>query len=262
MSFRQTVETIYTAEGSKGFTRGLTASLLKNSMMTGQFFSTLFYSELMLRRTGMFNDTQVQMIAGATTKAIQTVLVNPITIIKTRLEVVGFNEYNGVIDAAKQIYTKEGSGAFFTGLRISLIRDVPFSSIWYPTYIFFRGHLFQFYDYEMSHNPNVSSMQRLKALAVISSLSSIMANIVACTVTHPIDLIRTRLFFKAFNSDLNQHYSGLFNGCKKIYDHDGIKGFYKGLLPRIMRKGLGSIIMWTFYEYLIDKKDAFWSIGG
>jgi hypothetical protein len=33
-------------------------------------------------------------------------------------------------------------------------------------------------------------------------------------------------------------------------------GFFRGLIPRIARKGLGSIIAWSFYEYLIDKKDA------
>jgi hypothetical protein len=33
-------------------------------------------------------------------------------------------------------------------------------------------------------------------------------------------------------------------------------------VPRIIRKGLGSIIAWTFYEYLIDKKDAFIKIDG
>lgn len=32
-------------------------------------------------------------------------------------------------------------------------------------------------------------------------------------------------------------------------------GYFAGLLPRIFRKGLGSIIVWTSYEYLIDKKD-------
>ena len=42
----------------------------------------------------------------------------------------------------------------------------------------------------------------------------------------------------------------------KIYRTGGFRGFFDGLTPRIMRKGLGSIIAWTFYEYLIDKKDA------
>ena len=35
-----------------------------------------------------------------------------------------------------------------------------------------------------------------------------------------------------------------------------MQGYFRGLLPRILRKGMGSIIAWSFYEYLIDKKDA------
>ena len=42
----------------------------------------------------------------------------------------------------------------------------------------------------------------------------------------------------------------------KIYETDGVMGYFRGLLPRILRKGAGSIIAWSFYEYLIDKKDA------
>jgi len=101
----------------------------------------------------------------------------------------------------------------------------------------------------------------MKAIAVISSLSSMMANIVSCTITHPLDLIRTRAYFKYYNSDVSQHYSGILNGFNKIYETDGVNGFFKGLLPRIIRKGLGSIICWTIYEFLVDKKDMTMSIG-
>jgi hypothetical protein len=37
---------------------------------------------------------------------------------------------------------------------------------------------------------------------------------------------------------------------------EGFIGLFNGLVPRILRKGLGSIIAWTLYEFLIDKKDA------
>lgn len=42
----------------------------------------------------------------------------------------------------------------------------------------------------------------------------------------------------------------------KIYEKEGVAGYFRGLMPRIARKGMGSIIAWSFYEYLIDKKDA------
>jgi len=43
---------------------------------------------------------------------------------------------------------------------------------------------------------------------------------------------------------------------KKIYYRDGIMGYFNGLFPRICRKGFGSIVIWTSYEFLIDKKDS------
>ena len=134
MNARQAARTIYHTEGIKGFTRGLSASLIKNSLMTGQFFAILFYFETLLRRMETFTNTQVQFLAGSLTKSIQSVLVNPITVVKTRLEVIGFNEYSGIGDACRKIYRNEGIHGFFTGLRISLIRDVPFSGIFYPIY--------------------------------------------------------------------------------------------------------------------------------
>jgi hypothetical protein len=44
----------------------------------------------------------------------------------------------------------EGARGFFTGLKISLIRDVPFSGLFYPIYSFFREELMALYEYEMS----------------------------------------------------------------------------------------------------------------
>jgi len=35
-----------------------------------------------------------------------------------------------------------------------------------------------------------------------------------------------------------------------------VRGFFDGLTARILRKGLGTIVAWSFYEFLIDKKDA------
>ena len=99
---------------------------------------------------------------------------------------------------------KEGIGGFYTGLKISMMRDVPFSGLFIPIYCFFREKLCRMYAYEMSgETTQASAMERTKAIAVIASLSSLMANIVSCTITHPLDLIRTRVMFKYYNQDKN-----------------------------------------------------------
>jgi len=38
-------------------------------------------------------------------------------------------------------------------------------------------------------------------LAYITSLASFSANVVSCVVTHPLDLIRTRVYFQFYNKD-------------------------------------------------------------
>lgn len=91
---------------------------------------------------------------------------------------------------------------------------------------------------------------------MVTSAASFTANAACCVITHPLDLIRTRVYFQYHNKDKAQHYSGISNAFIKIYEKDGVRGFFRGLLPRIARKGMGSIIAWSFYEYLIDKKDA------
>ena len=39
----------------------------------------------------------------------------------------------------------------------------------------------------------------------------------------------------------------------KIYHTDGAMGYFRGLFPRIMRKGLGTVVAWGIYEFLVDK---------
>ena len=131
-------------------------------------------------------------MASSFARTVQSVLSNPLVVIKTRLEVVGFNEYNGIYDGGKQILEKEGFKGFFNGLGISLIRDVPFSGIFYPVYHSFRN----FFGYFLCNQERNSTQK-----ALITSLSSWSANIVSCVITHPIDLIRTRVYFKFYNTE-------------------------------------------------------------
>lgn len=92
---------------------------------------------------------------------------------------------------------------------------------------------------------------------MITSLASWSANIVSCVITHPIDLIRTRVYFQFYNTEASQQYKGLFDAIVRIYQTDGMVGYFRGLVPRTVRKGFASIIAWVAYEYMIDKEDAF-----
>ena len=109
------------------------------------------------------------------------------------MEVVGFEAYHGTFDAFRKIAVKEGAAGFFTGLKVSLIRDVPFSGIFYPIYNFFKTYYSMIVGLEARYEGNDG--MRTSKLALVTSLASFSANIVSCVLTHPLDLIRTRVYF-------------------------------------------------------------------
>lgn len=138
LTFWEAVTYIKRKEGARGFLRGLTPSILKNTLNAGSFFSMLYYTEQALERTGLFGEYQIDFLASAMSRTNQTIISNPLIVVKTRLEVVGFTEYNNTTDAFRKIAASEGFKGFFTGLKISLVRDVPFSGMFYPIYNFFK----------------------------------------------------------------------------------------------------------------------------
>jgi len=130
---------------------------------------------------------------------------------------------------------------------------VPFSGVFYPVYKGCRKiteHVLIDTQTEQHHHTKEFNK------VMVTSLASWMANAISCTITHPIDLIRTRVYFQYYNKNQAENYTSLPNAVAKIYQTSGFFGFFRGLLPRIARKGMGSIVAWVIYEYLVDKKDA------
>lgn len=54
---------------------------------------------------------------------------------------------------------------------------------------------------------------------------------------HPLDLIKTRLQIqtgKALNTTDPRYYSGIWDCFRKMYKHEGITSFWKGIIPPIL----------------------------
>jgi solute carrier family 25 protein 39/40 len=83
-------------------------------------------------------------------------------------------------------------GGFFTGLKISLIRDVPFSGIFFPIYELTKKSLSFILNFDINKD---YSKNRAYYISFISAISSVTANFMSCVITHPLDIIRTRAFF-------------------------------------------------------------------
>ena len=190
LTARQATIYIYKKEGMNGYMRGFVPSILHRTLSAGSYLSLLYYTETFMRSMGLFNETQNAFLASSFSRIFLCILSNPLIVVRTRLEVIGFSEYSGVTDAFKQIIMKEGNAGLFTGLRVSLIRDVPFSGLFYPSYNLFKGYYSRFLGPKSEQEE-----KNLTNMALVTSAASLSACTLCCVITSPVDIIRTRAYF-------------------------------------------------------------------
>lgn len=83
----------------------------------------------------------------------------------------------------------------------------------------------------------------------MSLLSGMVSGLVATTVSHPFEIIRARMqIISKFDNNSDYEYKGILDGFRKIYDHEGYSGFFRGLAPRLVRKPLANALTFTFFE--------------
>ncbi|CAK7206951.1 mitochondrial aspartate-glutamate transporter agc1 [Sporothrix eucalyptigena] len=164
-----------------------------------------------------------EVIAGGTAGACQVVFTNPLEIVKIRLQVQG-EVAKSVQGAPKRsamwIVRNLGLVGLYKGASACLLRDVPFSAIYFPTYSHLKKDVFG-----ESPTKNLGILQLLTAGAI--------AGMPAAYLTTPCDVIKTRLQVEARKGDTQ--YTGLRHAAKTILKEEGFKAFFKGGPARIMR---------------------------
>jgi solute carrier family 25 phosphate transporter 23/24/25/41 len=69
---------------------------------------------------------------------------------------------------------------------------------------------------------------------------------VGATCVYPLQLIRTRLQAQPLNAV--DRYKGMGDVFKRTLEHEGVRGFYKGLLPNLLKVVPAASITYLVYE--------------
>ncbi|RXG73679.1 Solute carrier family 25 member 38, partial [Armadillidium vulgare] len=134
-----------------------------------------------------------------------------------------------VVEAIKTIYSKEGAKGFSCGLLPTLLRDAPFSGL----YLMFYTQTKKMLPQELMGGD----------LAVPMHFScGVTAGILASGVTQPFDVLKTKM--QLYPDKFNNVYQVIVYVRKKY----GPKGYFKGLVPRMIRRTLMAAMAWTVYE--------------
>ncbi|XP_017797717.1 PREDICTED: solute carrier family 25 member 38-like [Habropoda laboriosa] len=223
-----TVIHIIKNENVFGLWRGMTPSITRVVPGVGLYFSSLHWLKHTLHLKDPLTPTEA-LLLGITARSMTAALLIPITVVKTRFESDVYR-YKSVGQALKLIYKQEGVRGLSSGLIPTLLRDAPYSGLYLTFYTQLK---------------NVISKTDLPcsiSSAPIHFSCGILAGIFASIVTQPADVIKTKIQLYP------NEFKGVRNAAFRVYKKYGMLGYFKGIVPRMLRRTLVTAMAWTVYE--------------
>ena len=223
-------------DGPLGFWTGVTPSLWRTVPGIGLHFASYHLLSSQLSHDGQpssLSSLQSLTVGGLSRVFAGTVLM-PMTVVKTRWEAGGGRfDYKGggVVGAVRTIIRLEGVRGLVSGLLPTILRDAPYSAI----YLMFYNNLKQVTTAQTDHK---RSLQHF--------MCGLVAGALATVLVQPADVVKTEL-------QLSQERVSHWRVVSQIYSHRGVRGFFVGLGPRVVRKSLMSALAWTVYERATSK---------
>ncbi|KAJ1609639.1 mitochondrial carrier protein MRS2 [Cryptosporidium canis] len=221
------IRELYKYRGLGTFWTGLLPTMMFNIPSNIIFLNTYYY----LLNTMGFSPG----IAGVQARTITTLFVSPMEFIRTRVQAqIGSELYwnisgaggrvNGlkspILDSMKCLNVHQ----LWSGLWITILRDVPFTAVYWTLTERLRERMVPAGDSE-----NGTRTLRLFSIAAFSGT-------VATLVSHPLDIIKTNIQTHSFNQSLLGR--GPISPRKMVsslFQKRGLGYFYTGLFPRIIK---------------------------
>jgi len=217
---------IVQAENVTGLWRGLWPSVCRTVPGVGIYFSSVHWMRSQLG--GMKPTTAQALLMGASARAIAAFTMIPFTVLKTRYESGRFT-YASLGSGLGQILRTEGLTGLYRGLGPTLVRDVPFSALYLASYEMLKQEI----PSKIDASPNACHF-----------LAGLGAGVMASLVTHPADVVKTRMQVADSKTRLGAALVGTMREC-------GFKGFLAGLAPRLVRRTAMAALAWTVYERML-----------
>ena len=202
-----------------------------------------------------------------------SLVTNPIWLVKTRLTLQQRSSlspaspstsstthlppsrpYTGMLDALVRIGREEGVKGYFKGLGPSLILQTSHGAIQFTAY--------EELKHWMSPNKPPSSLE--------TSICAVLSKLVATLTTYPAQVIRSRVHQRqqeapstsqrishsqlqgsSPSNSASPSYRGSWEATMFTLRHEGVKGFYKGIWPGLLRVLPQSALTMTLYEGLL-----------
>ena len=235
----------------RAFYRGLMPNLIGNSVSWAMYFMCYgkikeFVGSVRHSNTGSSQLSGLDYaLASGISGVLTGVATNPIWVIKTRMLSTSRDApgaYKSIVSGTTSLYKSEGIKGFYRGMVPSLF-GVSHGAIQFMAYEQLKDLWAQHREGGMDGLTNMDVLQ----LSAVSKM-------VAGSVTYPYQVVRARLQ----TYDASAKYNGAIDVVKKVFKHEGVAGFYKGLGPNLIRVVPSTCVTFLVYEnvkFYMKKED-------
>lgn len=225
-------------EGIKSLWSGLPPTLVMAVPATVIYFTC--YDQLCTALKARMTDhaQEAPLLAGAVARVGSATVISPLELTRTKLQSQK-QSYRELTDCIRLAVKTEGWLSLWRGLGPTLLRDVPFSAMYWYNYERAKSFLCHRYN---TPEPTFS----------ISFLSGALSGSIAAIVTLPFDVVKTRRQvelgeLQAMNLSCSE--SSTFRCMSRIVAEQGFSGLFAGFLPRLIKVAPACAIMISTYEF-------------
>lgn len=235
---------IIRSDGIRGLWRGLNVTLLLAIPTTGLYF-TLY--ESFRERLALLNPEcptpTIALLSGAAARIATSTASSPLELARTSLQAGVGGPHATVTSVLRHVRQTQGVLAWWRGLAPTLMRDAPFSALYWSIYETLK---------DPTRSPFPRRMfQNGKEFGVYLA-AGIGAGGFAAFCTVPPDVLKTRR--QAMNVPSGSARVAIppitsFQIARVIVSTEGIRGLFRGAGPRVAKVAPACAIMMTSFEF-------------
>jgi solute carrier family 25 citrate transporter 1 len=174
-----------------------------------------------------------QFLAGMGAGTVEAILaVTPMETIKTKL----IQTNQPLVPGVKSILRESGIRGIYQGLIATILKQGSNQGL---RFMFFNKYKEMLADYSKKKNGKAIPLNPLQAL-----LGGMMAGCFSTLGNNPFDVVKTQMQGK----DAAKKYKNTLDCFVKIWQEEGLRGYYKGVVPRLGRVVPGQGVIFMSFE--------------
>lgn len=221
-------------EGPLKLWKGLPATLVMMVPQTVVYFTV--YDQLKTR-FGLVEGQQnyvAPMLAGMSARVFAVAAISPIEMVRTKLQSRKGYRYNEVFSVIRNAIRQEGIFCMWRGMGPTLLRDVPFSALYWTAYETLKA-------------------QYKEPTFGMTFAAGASAGSLAALLTTPFDVVKTHRQMElgelGYGSTNQKRLPFTFTLVFKLWREQGFKSLFTGVVPRLAKITPACAVMISTYEY-------------